>query len=343
MIRQGIIWMMNQINSTLNKTDILTLLKKQSNFQQARLPAGIDFSLSQKTLKLFVQNPAQNMQTYSAAFEAWAIILKYWLWDEIDYVELAFQERKDLLFKLGSAEAGHYHRFLYRVLCTTRYFSSWFKVEDNKIGYMVYFDQWLKSQNMVLNVSLVERQSNIESEIPESRVESWFVFHEGKPLITSKWSIDENKLFNQLPVGVFVDEVKRRNAFFSGRSGAVDIWGIGTDLKTLHLIELKKANNVGLGVISEALFYAFLLYDTLIVEKPLFNFPELSPDKIKTDTQTLQNGAGRLENLSVHILAERFHPLFQNAVSKFISESLLPWGIHFDRQKYSYAERALID
>ncbi len=334
---------MNYTTSGLNKKEILALLKLQSDVRQARLPAGIDFSLSQKTLKLFVQNPAQNMQTYSAAFEAWAIILKYWLWDEIDYVELAFQERKDLLFKLGSAEAGHYHRFLYRVLCTTRYFSSWFKVEDNKIGYMVDFDQWLRSQNMVLNVSLVERQSWRDKKATERSIESWFVFHEGKPLITSKWSIDENKLFNQLPVGVFVDEVKRRNAFVSGRSGAVDIWGIGTDAKTLHLIELKKANNVGLGVISEALFYALLLYDTLIVEKPLFNFPELSPDKIKTDTQTLQNGAGRLEDISVHILAERFHPLFQNSVSKFICESLLPWGIHFDRQKYSYAEGVLID
>ncbi|HPX65341.1 MAG TPA: hypothetical protein PK459_00420 [Anaerolineaceae bacterium] len=333
---------MNHTNSTLKK-GILTLLKARSNVRQARLPAEIDFSISQRTLKLFVQNPAQNMQRDSAAFEAWVLILKHWLWDEIDYVELDFQERKDLLCKLGTAEAGHYHRFMYRVLCMTRYFSSWFKVDDSKTDYMVAFEQWMKIQNMVLNVSLVERQSRRDKKATERSIESWFVFHEGKFLITSKWAIDENKLFNQLPVGVFVDEVKKNNAFFSGGAGAIDIWGIGTDKKTLHLIELKKANNVGLGVITEALFYTFLLYDTLIAEKSLFKFPKVSPDKMKTDTQTLQNEADRLENISVHILAERFHPLFQTSVTKFICKSLLPWGINFDMLKYSYAERVLID
>lgn len=335
--------MMNRTNATLNKQDILNLLKTRSSARQARLPADIDFSIFQKTLRLFVQNPAQNMQRDSAAFEAWALILKHWLWDEIDYVELDFQERKDLLCKLGTAEAGHYHRFMYRVLCMTRYFASWFKVDDSKTDYMVAFEQWMKLQNMVLNVSLVERQSRRDKKATEKSVESWFVFHEGKFLITSKWAIDENKLFNQLPVGVFVDEVKKNNAFFSGGAGAIDIWGIGTDKKTLHLIELKKANNVSLGVITEALFYAFLLYDTLIAEKSLFKFPEVSPDKMKTDTQTLQNEADRLKNISVHILAERFHSLFQNSVTKFICKSLLPWGINFDMLKYSYAERVLID
>lgn len=334
---------MNHTNVTLNKQDILNLLKTRSSARQARLPEGIDFSISQKTLRLFVQNPAQNMQTDRAAFEAWAITLKYWLGDEIDTVELVFKEREDLLFKLGSAAAGHYHRFMYRVLCMTRYFSSWFKVDDSKTDYMVAFDQWLKSQNLVLNVSLVERQSRKDNKTTERSIESWFVFHEGKSLITGKWSIDENKLFNQLPVGVFVDEVKKSKAFFSGGAGAVDIWGIGTDAKTLHLIELKKANNVALGVITEALFYAFLLYDTLIAEKPLFRFPEISPEKMKTDTQVLLNGAETFENIAVHLLAERFHPLLQKSVSNFINESLLPWGIGFDRLQYSFPEGLLID
>ena len=222
---------MNHTNVILNKQDILILLKTRSSARQARLPAGIDFSISQKTLRLFVQNPAQNMQTDRAAFEAWAITLKYWLGDEIDTVELDFKERHDLLFKLGSATAGHYHRFMYRVLCMTRYFSSWFKVDDSKTDYMVAFDQWLKSQSLVLNVSLVERQSRKDKKANERSIESWFVFHEGKSLITGKWSIDENKLFNQLPVGVFVDEVKKNNAFFSGGAGAVDIWELALMLR----------------------------------------------------------------------------------------------------------------
>ena len=131
------------------------------------------------------------------------------------------------------------------------------------------------------NHSLREREDVIKTTKMERQIESWFVFHEGKELLSKHWNIDENKLFNQLPIGVFIDKITRDNAIFSRGASAIDMWGIDKDGQTLHLIELKCGKNKGLGVIGEMLVYTLLIYDTCIAKESLFSFGKYgtAPDR----------------------------------------------------------------
>lgn len=327
----------------IEKEKIIALLKEYSGVSGADLPRDIDLSVKNKVLRVFVKNAAQNLQNDSAAFEGWVLILKHWLSGEIEYVMLDFEARKDLMHKYGSPESGHYKRFLYRLYCMTRLFPTWFFISDSKSNTILDFVRWLKSSNLLLNHSLKEREDQISTTKTERQIESWFVFHEGKELLSKRWNIDRDKLFNQLPVGVFADSINSDNAVFSRGASAIDIWGIDKDGQTLHLIELKCGDNNGLGVIGETLFYTMLMYDTCIAEEPLFIFGKYKNMKETSDTIAIKNNGENFGHLISHILAENFHPLFNRGVERVIRDGLLNLGIGFDRARYSYLKKDFVD
>lgn len=133
--------------------------------------------------------------------------MKHWLSGEIGYVELDFEARGDLLYKYGFPEAGHYNRFLYRLYNMSRIFPTWFFIAESKRDIIINFVRWIKSNKLVLNHSLQEREDVIDTTKMERQIESWFVFHEGKELLAEHWNIDKNKIFNQLPTGVFFEKI----------------------------------------------------------------------------------------------------------------------------------------
>ncbi len=71
--------------------------------------------------------------------------------------------------------------------------------------------KWLKEEPCLINHSSRERKSVINTERMERQIESWFVFEDGKSLLCNLWKIDKEKLFNQLPVGVFYKEIRQNN------------------------------------------------------------------------------------------------------------------------------------
>lgn len=327
----------------LDKLEILKKLREFSKVKTALLPRDIDFCINDKVLKIFVHYPSQNMQTNNASFEAWAIALKYWLKDEIEQVELDFQLREGHEFGNVRSEGGHYNRFLYRLFSMTRFFQDWFSVCIDKKDQISKFMDWARVSSLLINASDIERDSRIISQNKERQVESWFVYHEGRELLLRRWAIESRKLFNQLPVGVFVNEVKRQNAVFTHGASAIDIWGIGEDHQTFHLIELKAGRNYSLGVISETLFYGALVYDTYLSREPLFCLNEVSKEKARSDYLAIQEARKALQYLRLHILAEHFHPLFSEGLVALINSGLNPFGIDLDCVLYSYFERKLVD
>lgn len=327
----------------LEKDKIKSLLKEYSKVQRADLPRDIDFIINNRVLRVYIKNAAQDMQRDSAAFEGWVLILKHWLSDKIDYVELDFEERDDLANKYGSSETCHYNRFLYRLYSMTRFFPTWFFINKSKSDIVYDFICWIETNNLLLNHSLREREDVIESTRMERQIESWFVFHEGKDLLSKYWDIDENELFNQLPAGVFVDKIGKNNAVFSRGASAIDMWGIGKDGQTLHIIELKCGDNKGIGVIGETLFYTALIYDTCFNKKPLFYFGKYGTKPDTSDTVALRNGGNKFEKLHIHILAEKYHPLFTDDVEELIRDNLKNLNLSFDKAIYSYEEKKLIN
>lgn len=330
-------------SSVIGRKEIIDILQKKSEVSRADLPSGIEFSIKGRALNVFIKNVTQNMQNDSAAFEGWILILKCWLSDKIERVVLDFESREDLMCKYGFPEARHYNRFLYRLYNMLRTFPAWFSVEKEKMDTIRDFIGWVKSKNLVLNHSLSEREEVSDTKKMERQIESWFVFCEGKELLSKCWNIDEEKLFNQLPVGVFIDEITKENHVFPGGTSAIDIWGIDKDGQGLHLIELKCGQNSGLGVIGEILCYTFIIYDTCIAQKPLFKFGKSGSTPETRDTAAIKNGGKKFKHLTAYILAEEYHPLFSDEVADLICGGLKNLNISFKKEKYCYLKEKFVD
>lgn len=325
------------------RTEIIQRLKNYSQVSGAGLPRDIDFSIKNSVLKVFVKNVLHNMQTNGAAFEGWILILKSWLSKDIKYVVLDFNVPENLSGQYGNSEVCHYNRFLYRINNLLRLFPDWFFLHESKINMVNDFINWLTTGKCLLNHSLQERISVIGTDKMERQIESWFVFEEdGKNQLCKHWNIDKDKLFNQLPIGVFYKEIAAKNAIFTRGASAIDIWGIGNDQQTLHLIELKCGGNNGLGVISEILFYTAVLYDTCIADENIFSFGRYGKADDTTDMTAIKNGGSKFERLYAHILAEQFHPLFSDEVINLIQDGLSNLQINFNRALYDYKKKVLI-
>ncbi len=325
----------------INKKDIILKLREKSGVRGASLPRDIDFFIKDKILYVNVKKTVQNMQANGAAFEGWILLIKSWLEEYIDKVELDYivPEIKE---SYGSSKAGHYNRFLYRLYNMLRLFPNWFTVNESKKYIIDNFIYWLKSNECLLNHSLKERKSVIGTDHMERKIESWFVYHDGKHLLEKVWNIDSNKLYNQLPMGVFLKEIKADNAIFTRTASAIDLWGIGKDNNSLHIIELKCKDNIGLGVISELLFYTFVIYDVCINKNSLFEFSKNNA-KVTEDIKAIRNNGNKFSKLYTHILAEKYHPLFNYRVENEMKKGLYSLNIEFDKKKYVYSKKVILD
>lgn len=317
-------------------------MRLRGKIPRIRLPRDIDFAVEDSVLRVFVNKPTQNMQTDGAAFEGWILALKAWLPDVIKYVELDFSLPDNILKRYGNPTAGHYNRFLYRINNFLRLFPDWFSLHKSKRGILSDFMNWLEASTTVINQSLRERKSVIETKHMERQIESWLVFEDGK-LICNLWGIDKNKLFNQLPIGVFYEKISAKNAIFTRGASAIDLWGIGRDGQTLHMIELKCGDNKGLGVISETLFYTAVLYDSCIKKEALFQFGRYLNTPDTKDSVAIKNDGNKFKTLFTHIMAEAYHPLFNDCVEALIREGLSNLNVKFDRLTYDYENKAIVE
>lgn len=333
----------DDISVIIDKEKIVRRLKNNSQVSGAALPRDIDVYIKNGVLKVFVKNISHNMQEDSAAFEAWILVLKTWLSGDFKYVELDFSDTHGEGIQYGTPEACHYNRFIYRINNMIRLFPGWFFIHDSKKKKVEEFMDWLEKSRCLLNHSLQERASVIQTDKMERQIESWFVFEQGKSLLCEHWGIDENKLFNQLPIGIFYNEIASKNAIFTRGASAVDIWGVSKDGKDLHLVELKCGDNKGVGVISEILFYLAVIYDTCISEKNLFDFGRYGNASDTKDMLAIKNQGTKFNRLYGHILAENYHPLFIPEVETLLNEGLSNLGIQLDRALYDYSKKVLYE
>lgn len=323
----------------MNKKEIINELKIKSGAVRVGLPRDIDFAIEDRTLYMRVLHPTRNMQENCAAFEGWLLTIKSWLSDYIDKVELDFII-PDNIEKYGTSRAGHYNRFLYRVYNMLRLFP-WFTVEESKKNIVDNFIHWVHKSECLLNHSLQERQSVIKTTHMERQIESWLVYHEGKYLLESNWEINVNKLYNQMPISIFYEKIKAKNAIFTRSASAIDLWGIGKDNVSLHIIELKCGNNISLGVISEILFYSAVVYDLCINKQPVFKFGNYNKT-VTNDMIAIRNNGKPFDKLYLHLLAERYHPLFNTDLENLIGEGLSRLNISFDKKIYDYSKKIMI-
>lgn len=252
-----------------------------------KMPANILFEIENGDLYITMTSKGltSNMQDDCAAFEGWAILLKYWLSQHINLVYIKFSPVTKENYT--RAEYMHYQRFLYRLhnFVTTYKWARY--VSDYSI------DQY-STKGYVLNTpgskSDVEEASHKEAQFERKLVEN-------KP---PHLCINDH----QLPVGVFDSTVESSKQIMN--SGAIDLWGI--DGSVLNVYELKIASNKSVGIISELFFYVNIMNDLM---KHRINYEDKKYDNIRSfsilyDAYLKYN----VSSIKGVFLTPSLHPLF---------------------------------
>lgn len=305
-----------------NKEIQLEIRKRKQN-NNIKLSKLIDYELSNKVLTLNLNHPCSNMQSNEAAFEGWSIVLKSIFGSEIEQVVLNINTEIEV-----SKSRFHYNRLLWRIHNFAKMFS-WFAMGNCKeavADFMIYtfFEP-------VMNVPSRNRGPVVKSE-GERLVESLFI-NQNKPYYSElKTLVDADFILNQIPVGLFQSDVKNDNKIFSGGSSAIDLLGF-KDEDTIHLIELKMDTNIKLGVISEFLFYAFIMHG-LFISKDINYSKADFPDSFSQYARLLRSGT--VDKISGHLFCENYHPLLDSEVIELLNLGLSKFNISLDRLKYSY-------
>ena len=288
----------------MNRDEILKQLKERSQVSNAKLPKGIDFEIKDGNLYLDMNQKGliSNMQDNCAAFEGWAILLKYWLSECIDNVCVRFSCINEA--NHTNAEKMHYQRFLYRL----SKFVATYKWAKYECGSSINPIGNYSTEGYVLNTT--ENKPKEAAHHKEAQFERKLV--ETKP---NNLCITDH----QLPVGVFKDKVSKLTQVMN--SGAIDLWGI--DGNVLNIYELKIATNTEVGIISELSFYVNIMNDLM---KHQINYENKKHKNIRSfDKVFTAYDNHSITKINGIFLAPKFHSLLTGNEKKSYSEkNILP-------------------
>lgn len=314
------------------KTEIIQLLRNSyvkatgKSSGSIKLPSRVDLDIIDGVLKIKINKINTNMQSDDNAFESWAIILKSWLPNEISTVVLDFD------ISDGEESLGYYHRFLYRANAMEKMYD-WFSVVNNRKSEIEKFSNWLANTTCAVNVPSRDSSNKPVSPFSERAVETWFVKDDKPCQLNNKTGTDV--LFNQLPVGLFENEVKTVNSIFTRGASAIDIWGIENE-KILHIFELKCEGNDSVGIISETCFYANLMKE-LYIDKSI----TLNKSKKSAERGFDHLSESNFIQMKVHFLVEKLHPLLYEMVIKLIHKGYAKIQIDFNVLNYSFSSKVV--
>lgn len=262
------------------------------------LPEYYEYSLNKKnlTLKMLKHGLEANMQDNEGAFESWAIALKFYL-EDIETVTIDWED--------GVVDNLHFNRFVYRAA-----------------KFMQTYD-WVRLAKKLPEIPtiLVCNYPNgdaADKSAHQPGSEGWlecdFVEkHKGKYDIIN----------HQLPVGLFDEVVSRTTYYTTGQKSAIDIWAIKGN--EFYVYELKKEDNIPLGIISELMFYTNVMQD-LFSHRIQFIDDAKFKKAIKENYRGFGNlydayRKGEISQINAIMLAKNLHPLIKKELVNFINDS----------------------
>lgn len=293
----------------MTKNEILKTLKAVCK-PSIKLPSQLDIEINRNDLIITIpiEGTLKNMQTDSAAFEAWAIILKRWI-KSINHAIIKWKE--PIFSNISKNEIQHYQRFLFR----TKRFSEafpWVNIHNTNENSL----RQLKTENggeIILNTPSKERSRvfNVKKDLntySESQLEE-FILSNKVTREQFKREFNLNFVDNQLPVGVFEGKKNNATKIFTGGKSAIDIWGINNE-NDVCLFELKNAKNNKVGALSEMLFYSFIVQD---IVRGVMKFDS-------TTYKGLQN-IQAAKKVKCYLVAPSTHPLIDGKVFSLLNKS----------------------
>ena len=287
----------------MGKNYILNLLKKVK--PNADIPSTYGYSYNKRakdlTLLVKVKGLIANMQEYEAAFDSWAIALKYYLKEDVKTITIDWERD----FSEGENGYLHFNRFVYRLAKFVQTYS------------------WAHSAKPIpaipttlyCNIGRTE-DANIEKHSQES--EGWL---ECKYVMDH--SMDYDVINHQFPVGIFHEKVSRTTHYTTGQKSAIDIWAIKDDC--LSIFELKEPDNYGLGIISELMFYTNIL-DDILSHRIIYEESKNVEYAVKHDIRGFKKfheayEKGTINKIESIFLANNLHPLLSDGLIDFINDS----------------------
>lgn len=306
----------------MKKEEIAKKLRNSKLNSGIKLPKEIDFSISNKVLNITIKNPCKNMQTDDSAFEGWAVALKSTFGDEVKKIVLNLSLNANI-----NINKKHYSRFLWRAYNFSNIFD-WFEIGNckNDVDYFIANEL----RNVFVNKPSKDRGPVVNSE-EERFIEYLFVDSNRSFYGDLRKLINADEILNQVPVGIFQDEISDNKMIFPGRASAIDLIGLkGTD--TLHLIELK-FNNYKVGIISEFLFYAFIMHNLFINKK--FQYHDVQFPSSFDKYFGLYNN-GNISRIDGYLLCDKYHPLIDVNEINLLNLGLSKFNISLNRIIYEY-------
>lgn len=280
----------------MNNTYLESLLRKKVS--HARLTSKIDFTLADSclTIKMREEGLKSNMQENAAAFEGWAVALKYHLPEEIEKVVIDWETPG----AFTRQEQLSYNRFLYRLARFTETYP------------------WASSAKPIeaLPSRLVCNSPDCEAASAPSQEEAKL-----ECKVVEKKRNNVEAIGRQLPVGLFEETVSESTRFTT--DGALDIWAVNKD--ELSIYELKTASNHSIGIISELMFYAHVVSDLLRHE---INY--IPSEALEKSRKQNYRGFGKfyelyekqaVRKINAVFLSEQLHPLMTPGLIDFITQS----------------------
>ncbi|HPU62556.1 MAG TPA: hypothetical protein PK304_00210 [Mobilitalea sp.] len=318
------LWAKDDIDS---RNRILNVLKSVNYRRSIKLPQNIWFDETDKGVKMSLSNAAiglgndnnLNMQENAAAFEGWAVSIYTHYLAPLNSKDLrkrkiilGLQEKTDIMQNV-TGKNGHFNRFLYRAMRFSEEYGEWIELEPDLEEAVNLFRKNFRKEEFINNkpdLSKRKLKSKLtDNPTKEDEVENTFVEREDlRRKLLDRANMKTDKLYRQLPVGLFKGEVNKNNSIFTGGKSAIDLWAI--DDEYIALFELK-TNNIMIGIITELFFYSEFVYDIFINRENInkadlkdkeTGYYELAPDETKN------------KKIKAYFLTNGIHPLITKEV-----------------------------
>lgn len=286
----------------MERNCIIELLKKVK--PNADIPSTYGYCYNKRakelTLIVKVKGLKANMQDDEAAFDSWAIALKYYLKEYIETVTIDWVRD----FSKGEDGILHYNRFVYRLAKFVQTYS------------------WARSAKPIPTIPTMLYCNIATTEA--AKIDKYSPVSEG--WLECKYVMDHSEEYDvmnhQFPVGIFHDEVSQTTRYTTGSKSAIDIWAIKND--SLSIFEIKRSDNYRLGIISELMFYTNIL-DDILSHRIIYEEKRVK-NAVKNDIRGFLKfyeayEKGSINKIESIFLANNLHPLLSNELIDFINDS----------------------
>lgn len=283
---------------------------KENGIKSFKLTSGVKFyKEDSRTVNLELQVEhimSKNMQDNFACFEGWSVIVYTHAYNKNVKIKISLNKT----ISEDTERTENWNRFLYRVYKFNEQYS-WIELSNELTELCNNFIDFIKCNKTKNNIPMEDDAS--DNDKVENKEESR-LSKQGELKETLKDVIDigNNNAYRQLPVGLFLGDVKNDNAIFTKGHSAIDLWTFNED--KFYIVELK-ANNSMVGIITEIFFYCNYMKD-LIETNGLFGI-----NTEQTDCRGYKDLLNHINDIKFFegiMLADKFH----SAVTEDIVEVL---------------------